>query len=87
VGRAQVFCWGRNDSGQLGDGTTTDRDAPVQVKGLTGNVTALAASSRHTCAIADGSLHCWGSDLWGQLGSNALGDSFVPADVLSPKSD
>ncbi|PKO22177.1 MAG: hypothetical protein CVU38_10760, partial [Chloroflexi bacterium HGW-Chloroflexi-1] len=46
-----VKCWGRNDYGQLGDGTTTSRPMPVDVVGLTSGVQALDAGDDHTCAI------------------------------------
>jgi alpha-tubulin suppressor-like RCC1 family protein len=61
-----AWCWGRNDLGQLGDGTTEDRIEPVQVVGDQRFV-SIAAGSRHTCALADdGSTWCWGSNLRGQ---------------------
>jgi alpha-tubulin suppressor-like RCC1 family protein len=66
---ASLWCWGSNRNGQLGDGTTTDRVAPVQVSG--GSAwTAVAVGSSHTCGIkaADASLWCWGSNRNGQLG-------------------
>ena len=62
----RVFCWGANESGQLGDGTTVDRAGPAQVAGVTGTVEAGQA---HTCAFtADGHGACWGADNSGQLG-------------------
>lgn len=65
-----VTCWGWNQSGQLGDGTTEDRPFPVAVQGLTEGVVKLAAGASHSCALLD-SRHvtCWGLNVWGQLGS------------------
>jgi alpha-tubulin suppressor-like RCC1 family protein len=64
-----AWCWGRNDFGQLGDGTTVDRGAPVQVAGAT-RFTAIAAGTDHTCAIAsDKSVWCWGRNSSLQLGT------------------
>ncbi len=55
-----VRCWGRNDTGQLGDGTTTNSSVPVIASGIT-NAVAVAAGDSHTCALlADGTVQCWG---------------------------
>ncbi len=54
-----VYCWGHNDKGQLGDGTTADRKAPAPVKGVE-KATRIAAGLDTACAIADGRLFCWG---------------------------
>jgi alpha-tubulin suppressor-like RCC1 family protein len=55
-----VVAWGRNDMGQLGDGTTTDRLNPVAVPGLYG-IVAIAAGGYHTLALkADGGVWAWG---------------------------
>ena len=67
-----VMCWGDNEYGQLGDGTRTNRSAPVAVSGLS-HVTALTAGVYHTCALTDmGKVQCWGDNEQGQLG---LGDA------------
>ena len=68
-----VRCWGANGSGQLGDGTTTDRTRPVFVRNtdntpLTG-VVRLAAGFNHACALLSaGTVRCWGLNFAGQLG-------------------
>jgi alpha-tubulin suppressor-like RCC1 family protein len=71
-----VTCWGLNAAGQLGDGTYTDRPAPVVVAGLTSGVSAIAAGFYHICGITkDGGVTCWGGNETGQLGIGTTGDS------------
>jgi len=78
-----VWAWGANESGQLGDGTTTDRLTPVQVAGLS-NVTAIAAGGSHTVAIQgeDSVVWAWGSNQSGQLGDGTTIDRHTPVQVL-----
>ena len=77
-----VVCWGENSRGELGDDSTTDRHAPVDVKGLSSGVVALAAASRHTCArTAAGAVVCWGNNGSGQLGDGSYVESHVPIAV------
>ena len=74
----RLWCWGRNDRGQLGLGDTTDRDRPARVEGLT-DVRAVAAGRTHTCAItADAALWCWGRNDRGQLSLDAGDDVRAP---------
>lgn len=76
-----VRCWGSNDMGQLGDGTTEERHSPVAVADLQG-VTKLVAGFGHTCArVDDGSVRCWGSNMFGELGDGTMMDSLAPVTV------
>jgi alpha-tubulin suppressor-like RCC1 family protein len=75
-------CWGYNDDGQVGDGTAEDRSEPVDVTGLTGGVTAMAAGYRHTCALAaGGAVKCWGANGSGQVGDGMWEGNLIPLDV------
>ena len=77
-----VRCWGTNNNGQLGDGTTTSRLQPVSVAGLfTGRATAVAAGTFFSCAVVGGSVQCWGINSFGQLGNGTTIDSLTPVFV------
>jgi alpha-tubulin suppressor-like RCC1 family protein len=76
-----VWCWGLNSSGQLGDGTTTNRNRPVQVSGLTG-VTDIDYGNDFSCALKSNStVWCWGNGSFGQLGNGATSNSSTPVQV------
>ena len=79
----RAYCWGRNGSGQVGDGTSgNDRNAPVQVSGLGAGLRDIATKLNHSCAIdAAGDVWCWGQNSSGQLGDGTTTDSPVPVRV------
>jgi alpha-tubulin suppressor-like RCC1 family protein len=77
-----VGCWGRNDYGELGDGTTTNRDEAVAVKGLgTGSgVTEISVGYQFSCVAFDGDeIKCWGKNDVGQLGDGTTTTRKTPA--------
>lgn len=68
VESGKVRCFGRNASGELGDGTTASSAEPVDVSGLE-NVVEVRVGERFSCAwLADGRVACWGVNDRGQLG-------------------
>lgn len=82
----RVYCWGSNSSGQLGDGTTTNRLTPVAVlQGVMPSLTvkALSLGLNYSCAINDDDrVYCWGSNSNGVLGNNSFTSSSTPVALL-----
>ncbi len=79
----RVQCWGANNTGQLGDGTTTDRARATTVS-LPGPATWITAGCNHTCALlADGRMYCWGWNPYGQLGDGTTTSSSSPVRVTA----
>ncbi|HEU4410015.1 MAG TPA: hypothetical protein VFS43_32470 [Polyangiaceae bacterium] len=87
-----VQCWGANGLGQLGDGTTSNRNTPVPVRSapngplLTG-VLALALGGSHSCALLEGdTVQCWGANGYGQLGDGERFEEGSPVYQSTPVS-
>lgn len=78
----QVVCWGRNNNGQLGDGTDSDRPTPVAVPGLT--ALDVSAGGNHACArrTGTGEVVCWGSNYYGQIGNGTTDPAWEPTPVI-----
>jgi alpha-tubulin suppressor-like RCC1 family protein len=82
----RAYCWGDNQSGQLGDDSTTDSSSPVAVDMngvLAGKVlTQISAGGSATCALDEtGAAYCWGGNTSGELGDGGTTDSSSPVAV------
>ena len=76
-----LWAWGWNGYGQLGDGTTTDHQTPVQVPGMA-DVVAIAGGVVQTLALLrDGTVWAWGWNTSGQLGDGTTTDRSTPVQV------
>jgi alpha-tubulin suppressor-like RCC1 family protein len=84
----RTFCWGENQFGQLGDGTTDVRSVPVAVAGglSFAQVTAGGHGEGFSCGkTAAGMLYCWGGNSLGQLGDGTTEHRLVPTPVAEPR--
>jgi alpha-tubulin suppressor-like RCC1 family protein len=70
--QGRAYCWGLNEDGALGTGTTENARAPVPVAG--GLAFSALSVSTHSCALtSDGEVYCWGANTGGQLGNGEGG--------------
>jgi alpha-tubulin suppressor-like RCC1 family protein len=77
-----IYCWGRNENGELGDGTTTSRSFPVRSGEITTAV-QISAGEYHSCArLQDGTAQCWGAAAYGQIGDGTTADTSTPVTVI-----
>lgn len=96
IANAKAYCWGQNNIGSIGDGSTTQRNLPTKVidTGVLSGKTVTAISQdgylsdatggfAHVCVVASGAVYCWGENSMGQLGNNSTTDSTVPVAVIS----
>ena len=81
TGDGSAYCWGANGNGQLGDNSTTNRDAPVAVA-TDLRFAAIEAGTQHTCGLTgSGIAYCWGANGRGQLGDGTTESRTVPEAV------
>lgn len=76
----EVYTWGANDDGQLGDGTTTGRFSPAKVAGITG-ATRLASGAQTGYALVNGTVYAWGANNAGQIGDGTTNPRLTPVTV------
>jgi alpha-tubulin suppressor-like RCC1 family protein len=98
LSNGKVMAWGRNQSGQLGDGTTANSDVPVAASGLSAHVsgagrrgredrvTAVSAGGDHSLArLSNGTVMAWGSNEYGQLGDGTTTGPETCGELGSPQ--
>ena len=80
-----LWAWGRNDLGQLGDGSVTQRNTPVPVSAAafgSETIVSIIAGQHHTVALgAGGTLWAWGYNYFGQLGDGSVTQRTTPVPV------
>jgi len=78
-----AFCWGQNDRGQIGDGTSNAyRLAAAQVQGIESRIASITGGANHTCAVTEeGKAYCWGDNEKEEL--HILPYKVKPSDVIN----
>ena len=85
----RVFAWGRNLSGRLGDGTTTDRSTPTEITSnfnlnIGETITSMSLGQYHSSAItSEGRVFTWGQNYYGQLGDGTTTNRLIPTEITS----
>jgi alpha-tubulin suppressor-like RCC1 family protein len=86
---SRVFTWGRNDNGQLGDGTTTNRTTPTEITnqfslGVSETITSIILGYHHSAAISsEGRVFLWGYNANGQLGDGTTTNKTTPTEITN----
>jgi alpha-tubulin suppressor-like RCC1 family protein len=83
-----AYCWGLNDTGQVGDATTGNKTAPQPVAGGFTWLPLISGGGTHTCGVTEaGVAYCWGRGTSGQLGNGSSASTIyrTPLKVLDPQ--
>lgn len=76
-----LYCWGANNFGQLGDNSTTNRTTPTSIS-VGGSVSKVSMGRHHTCVVlSTGQVKCWGDNQYGQLGDGTTTQRLVPTAI------
>ena len=82
VASGAIDCWGGNDRGELGNGTTANASVPTQVTGISSGAKQVSTYAATTCMVSISlGAACWGAGTFGQLGNDAASDSLTPVAV------
>jgi len=83
----QIFAWGDNSDGKLGNDSVVNENEIILVKALrTDNIVKISAGSSHSMALdGDGRVYCWGNNDYGQLGDGTTYSGFIPILINFPK--
>ena len=77
----ELFLWGCNSSGQIGDGTHESKSEPVKIMD---NVRSVSLGYNHSAAITeDGKLYLWGDNYLGQIGDRSRQNRYEPVEVMT----
>lgn len=80
-----AWCWGANEHGQLGDGTTNDSVTPVRVR--QSKIAQLDVGNEHSCAVrATSTVWCWGSNGYKRVGQKKVTKFVLPTNVPGVKA-
>jgi RHS repeat-associated protein len=84
--QGQLYCWGFNLFGQLGDASNTNRLAPTLVSGIN-SLSSISTGESHTCAVANQASWCWGINDQGRLGDGTTTNRNIPTAVSGQGSN
>jgi len=84
-GTNKIYCWGKNEFGEVGDNTTAMQKSPTEVAGINRGWVTLSSGGNHSCGIKKenniSKIYCWGNNEYGTLGTGANNNSSIPVEI------